>query len=99
MSGHGGTGGRFVSDFISCRPEDPEPSCSCILRTQNRYRTAVGGEEVQAVSCAEWGSSIIFHIGSMSLPLLPSVKLFRNPQKSVRRMPCAISFALQIVLG
>lgn len=27
----------LVTDLVSHRPEDPEPYCSCTLRTQNRY--------------------------------------------------------------
>ena len=34
----------LVSDFLSCRPEDPEPCCSCTPRTQNRYGTPGSGE-------------------------------------------------------
>lgn len=39
---------RVVTDFISHRPKDPEPSCSCTLRIQNRYKISLGGEEEQA---------------------------------------------------
>lgn len=74
-------------DFISCRPEDPEPSCSCTPRTQNRYRTSVSGEEVQAepgreVICSE--CIMFLHIGSVSLSFPPSVKLFKSTEKTYK---------------
>lgn len=79
----------FVTDFISRRPKDPELSCSCTLRTRNRYRTSLSGKEVQAEPdrlCAVWGSECIMFlpVGSVSLLFLLPVKLFRSPEKTYK---------------
>lgn len=76
-----------MTTFISCRPEDPALSCSCTLRTQNRYNTLVYGEEVRAepgrkVMCSE--SVMFLHIGSVSLSFPPSVKRFRSLKKTYK---------------